>query len=52
MKKNRGDEPTGVIVPVYMENIRKFPVYLYIQQAKMSFYLLFFFHLQNWKTGG
>jgi hypothetical protein len=39
MKKNRGDEPIGVIVHTYMEMSQGFSLcsYLYLKQAKISF---------------
>jgi hypothetical protein len=40
MKKNRGDEPIGVIIHIYMEISQGNSLcsYLYLKQAKMSFF--------------
>jgi hypothetical protein len=47
MKKNRRDEPTGVIIHIYMEMSQGNS--LYLKQANMSFLS---FPLHNWRTGG
>jgi hypothetical protein len=50
MKKNRGDEPVGIIIHIYTEISQgNIPCsYLYLKQAKTSF----FFLLQNQTIGG
>jgi hypothetical protein len=47
MRKNRGDEPIGVIIHIYIEISQGNALcsYLYLKQGKMSFF--FFFLLQN-----
>jgi hypothetical protein len=47
-KKNRGDEPIQAIIHINMEVPQGNSMFSYIKQAKMS---VFFFLLQNWKTG-
>jgi hypothetical protein len=51
MKKNRGDEPVGVIIHIHIgiSQGNFLCSYLYLKQAKMSFY---FFLLQNQRTDG
>jgi hypothetical protein len=41
MKKNRGDEPIGVVIHIYMEISQGNSLcnYLYLEQTKMSFFL-------------
>jgi hypothetical protein len=41
MKKNRGDEPIGVIIHTHMEISQENSLcsYIYIKQEKMSFFL-------------
>jgi hypothetical protein len=45
MKKIRGDEPTGVIIPIYIEIPQGNSLwnYLYLRQTKMSFFFFSFF---------
>jgi hypothetical protein len=52
MKKNKGNEHIGAIIQTHMEISQGNSLYsyLYLKQAKMSF--LFFFLLQNQRTGG
>jgi hypothetical protein len=42
MKKNKGDEPIGIIIHTYMEMSQGnfLCSYLYLKQAKMSFFSL------------
>jgi hypothetical protein len=51
MKKHRTDEPTGIIVHIYMEISQENSLcsHLYLKQAKMSFFS--FLPLQNQRTG-
>jgi hypothetical protein len=44
MKKNRRDEPIGVLMPIYIELSQGNSLcsYLYLRQAKMSFFFLFY----------
>jgi hypothetical protein len=50
-KKNRGDEPIGVIIHIYMElsHGNSLCSYLYLKQAKLSFLLLFYFLFSSTK---
>jgi hypothetical protein len=52
MKKNRGNEPTGVLIHIYMETSQGNSLcsYPYLKQAKTSFF--FFILLQNQRSGG
>jgi hypothetical protein len=52
MKKNREEDPIGVIIQMYMQLSQGNSLWgnLYLKQAKMQF--SFFFILQNWITGG
>jgi hypothetical protein len=55
MKKIRGNKPINVIVHIYMEMPQGNSLcsYLYLKQAKMSFFfLLFFFLQQTQRIGG
>jgi hypothetical protein len=54
MKKNRGDEPVGVIIHVYTEISQGNSLcsYLYLKQPKMYFFSVLFFLLQNRRAGG
>jgi hypothetical protein len=47
MKNNRGDEPVGVIIHIYMEISQGNSLrgYIYLKQAKMLFFFLFFLFL-------
>jgi hypothetical protein len=47
MKKNRGDEPIGVIICIYMEISGGNSLCSYLKQTKMSF-----FYLQHQRIGG
>jgi hypothetical protein len=49
MRKIRGDKLIGVIIHIYMETLQGNSLcsYLYLKQAKLSF-----FFLQNQRTGG
>jgi hypothetical protein len=40
MKKNRGDEPIGVITHIYMEMTQGNPLCSYLKQTKIFFFLL------------
>jgi hypothetical protein len=61
MKKNRGDEPIGVIMHIFMEMSQGNSLcsYMYLKQTKLScfsFHLFFFFlykiREQEGRTGG
>jgi hypothetical protein len=43
MKKNKRDEPIGVIIHMYLEILRRNSLcsYFYLKQAKISFFYLF-----------
>jgi hypothetical protein len=45
MKKIRGDKPIGVIIHIYVEVSQRHTLcsYLYLKQAKMSFFFIFSF---------
>jgi hypothetical protein len=49
VKKNRGDEPIGVIIHIYMKISQgDAPCsYLYLKQAKMSFFSFFFYKIRE-----
>jgi hypothetical protein len=54
MQKIRGAEPVGVIIHIHMEisQANSLGSYLYLKQAKISFFSVFFFLLQNQRIGG
>jgi hypothetical protein len=49
MKKNRGDEPIGVIAHIYMEipQGNSLCSYLYLKQAKLSLFYLFLYKIRE-----
>jgi hypothetical protein len=53
MKKNRGDEPIGVIIHTYMEIAQGNSLcsYLYLRQAKMSCVSFYLFSFSFYKIG-
>jgi hypothetical protein len=50
MKKIRGDKPIEVIIYIEISQGNFLHSYLYLKQAKITFFS--FFHLQNQRTGG
>jgi hypothetical protein len=53
MKKNRGDEPIGVIIHIYMELSQRNSLcgYFYLKQAKIPFFLFFFYKIREQEGG-
>jgi hypothetical protein len=53
MKKHRGDEPTVVIVHIYMEISQGNSLcsYSYLKQAKMSFFSFIFYKIREQEGG-
>jgi hypothetical protein len=52
MKKNRGDEPVGVIIHIYMEISHGNSLCLSQTNKNVMFFFFTFSLLQNWRTGG
>jgi hypothetical protein len=51
--KNRGDEPVGVMIHIYMEISQgnSLCCYLYLKQAKMLCFLFFFYKISEQEGG-
>jgi hypothetical protein len=53
LKKNRGEETTGVIIHIYMEMSQgNYLCSYFISNKQKKCHLFSFFLLQTWRTGG